>query len=218
MRTTKTMLALTALLVGASAALAAQSLDNRHGIELRFGLWNQVNDVRTEIGGGGVSTSVGGSGFLGGLAYSHWLSEGVALRISAGAMALRVETDVGISGVSTETSSITQLLLGVRYYFPGSTYGKSVRPFVAAGAGAFIGSQVATEVGLVVATDARTEPAIGGEVGGGVDFLLSRHFVMSLIATLTGMMNFDQPIGGSDNYSGPQLIFGVGYVFGGGAK
>jgi len=215
MTTAKTTLALGALLVAATVSLAAQSLDHRHQIELRLGLWNQLNDVRTEASAGGVSTSVGTTGFLGGVAYGHWLSEAVALRVSAGAMAARVTADVSGSGVFTETAAVSQLLLGMRYYFPRSTYGSAVRPFLGAGIGAIIGSQVASEVGTVVTAEARTEPAIGGEVGGGVDFLLSRHVAISAGLAFALMTDFGEPIGGSDNYSGPQLTLGFSWVFGG---
>jgi hypothetical protein len=116
--TAKTTLALAVLFVAATVPATAQSLEKRHQIELRLGLWNQVNNVRTEVGVGGVSTSVGGSGFLGGLAYGHWLSEGFGLRVSVGAMAAGVDTEIDGSGVSTETAAITQLLLGMRYYLP----------------------------------------------------------------------------------------------------
>jgi hypothetical protein len=81
-----------------------------------------------------------------------------------------------------------------------------------------IGSQVATDVGAIVTAEARTEPAIGGELGGGVDFLLGRHFVTSVGLGFVLMTDFEQQIGGSDNYSGPQLTLGFGYVFGGGSR
>ncbi|UCC85253.1 MAG: hypothetical protein JSW46_10215 [Gemmatimonadota bacterium] len=218
MNTAKTTLAFAVLFVAAAVSATAQSLEKRHQIELRLGLWNQVNNVRTDVGAGGVSTSVGGSGFLGGLAYGHWLSEGFGLRVSVGAMAASVDTEIDGSGVSTETAVITQLLLGMRYYFPRSTYGSSVRPFLAAGVGPFIGSQVASEVGAVVTVEAKTESAIGGELGAGVDFLLGRHFVTSVGVVFALMTDFQQPIGGSDNYSGPQLTIGFGYVFGRGSS
>jgi outer membrane protein W len=213
MHTGKMMPALAALLVSASVSLSAQALEHRHQIELRLGVWNQLGDVRNEVGGGGISTSVGGSGFLGGLAYGYWLNEGLALRVSAGAMAAQVNTNIDGSGVSTETASVAQLLMGMKYYFPRSTYGSSVRPFVGAGVGTFIGSQVASRVGAVVTAGARTEASMGGELGAGVDVLLGRHFTTSVGFMFALMTDFDQPIGGSANYSGPQLSIGVGYVF-----
>jgi outer membrane protein W len=216
MHTEKTILALGTLFVAATAPLTAQLLEHRHQVALQLGVWNQVNDVRTDIGIGGISTSVGSSGFLGGVAYGYGLSEGIALRVSAGAMAARIETQIDGSGVASETAAVTELMVGMRYYFPRSTWGSSVRPYVGAGVGTFIGSQVASQVGSVVTAAVRTEAAMGGELGAGVDLLLGRHFVTSVGLGYALMTDFDQPIGGSDNYSGPQLRLGFGYVFGSG--
>ncbi len=209
-----TILSLAALMIGATAPTAAQRLEHRHLVALHLGVWNQVNDVRTDIGIGGISTSVGNSGFLGAIEYGYGLSEGLALRVTAGGMAAAVETTIDGSGVSTETAAVAQLMVGMRYYFPHATYGEPVRPYVGAGLGTYIGSQVASKVGTGVNSSARTEAAMGGELGAGVDILLGRHFVTSVGGAYVLMANFDKPIGGSDNYSGPQLRLGFGYLFG----
>jgi outer membrane protein W len=213
MRTTRIAVILAAILTTAAAPLTAQLMDSRHQIELRLGVWNQINNVRTEIGSGGLATTVGTSGFLGGLAYGHWLSEAVAVRVSVGGLLAQVDTEIDGSGVSSEAASVGQILVGARYYFPHSTYGTSVRPFLGAGVGAVIGSQVASRVGTVLSTETRAEPAMGGELSAGIDFLLGRHFLTSIGLGYLLMTDFDQPIGGSDNYSGPQLSLGFGYVF-----
>jgi outer membrane protein W len=213
MRTTKTTSILAVALAAVSTPLTGQLMDSRHQIELRLGVWNQINNVRTEIGSGGLATTVGSSGFLGGLAYGHWLSEAVAVRVSVGGLLARVDTEIDGSGVSSESASVGQILVGARYYFPRSTYGTSMRPFLGAGVGTVIGSQVASRVGTVLSTETRTEPALGGELSAGIDFLLSRHFLTSIGLAYLVMTDFDQPIGGSDNYSGPQLSLGFGYVF-----
>ncbi len=215
MLTMRSVVSLMALIAVASVSAAAQSLEKRHQIGLRFGVWNQLTEVRTEVGSGGVSTTVGGTGVLGGVAYGHWLKEHLALQISVSGMAARLHTEVGGSGVSTEIAVVAPLLFGMKYYFPRSTYGSSIRPFAAAGIGAMIGNQLETQSGTVVTVVARTETAVGGELGGGVDFLLSRHFLASLALGFNLMTDFSEPIGGSKNYSGPQVTLGVSFVFGG---
>jgi outer membrane protein W len=214
MATAKFMLVLSAVSVLASGSAAAQALEKRHQIELRVGLWNQVTGTKTEIGLGGVSTTVGGSGFMGGLAYGHWLREHLALKISVGAMAVTIDTEVGTSGVSTRTGSVAPLLVSLKYYFPKSTYGSSVRPFAGAGLGAYIGSQTETGVGLTTTVEARTEAAFGGEPSVGVDFVLGRHTMASVALAYALMTDFNQSIGGSKNYSGLQLTFGFSLVLG----
>lgn len=201
-------------LLTALCPLSAQTLNGRHQIELRTGVWNQFNDVRTEVGGS-VSVTAGGSGVLGGLAYGHWLSEAVALRVSAGALAASVDTEIAGANVRSETAAVSQLNVGVKYYFPGSTYGTKVRPYVVASVGPVIGTQSEARAGSTVSVESRTEAAMGGELGAGVDFVLGRHFLLSVGLGLVGMTDFERPIGGSDNYSGFNLALGFSYVFGG---
>jgi outer membrane protein W len=196
----------------------AQSLEKRHQIGLRLGMWSQVTSVRTEISTEGVSTSVGGSGFLGELMYGNWLQEDLALDISIGSMATDVETQSGVSGVSSETDVIGRIHLGLKYYPFRSTLNSSTRPFVGAGVGPVIGTQTKQEVGRVVVTESRTEAAIGGQIGVGVDFVLGRHFMIGLAAYYNLMTDFKEPIGGSENYSGPEFCIGFGYLFGKGIE
>jgi hypothetical protein len=217
MRDSRSALVLTILIAAIAADAEAQSLNKRHQIEFRMGLWNQVADTRTAVGSGGVSTSVGASGFVGGIAYGHWLQEQLALRISIGGMAASVATEVGAVGVSTEFAIVAPILFGLKYYFPKSTYGSAARPYVTGNAGAFVGSQARTDTGAVVTVEERNEAAIGGEAGAGIDFLLGRDFLLSVQLAYDIMADFAQPIGGSDNYSGPQLTLGFSYVFGRGA-
>ena len=213
----KTLLAFVLFFTLASQA-AAQSLAQRHQLELRLGLWNQVGDVEATVGVGGVTTSVGSTGFLGAVAWGYWLQENLSIRASVGAMAAQVNTDIGITGLSTETASVAQLLFGMRYYFPASTYGSSIRPFAGAAVGAFIGSQVTSDVGFKTSATVGTEAAPAGELGAGVDFLIGQHVSISAALAYALQADFDRPIGGSRNYSGPQLSFGFGYVFGRGSN
>ncbi|MDH3458043.1 MAG: hypothetical protein OER90_14485 [Gemmatimonadota bacterium] len=215
MFTMRSLLSLSILFAVVPAFAAAQSLEKRHQIALRFGVWNQLTDARTEVGSGGVSTTVGSTGILGGVAYGHWFKEHLALQISVSGMAARVETQVSAGGVSTKTAVVAPLLVGMKYYFPRSTYGSSIRPFGGASVGAFVGNQLETETGSVVTVVARTATAVGGELSGGADFLLSRHFMVSLALGINLMTDFNEPIGGSKNYSGPHVMLNVSLLLGG---
>ncbi|UCE24898.1 MAG: hypothetical protein JSU74_02270 [Candidatus Zixiibacteriota bacterium] len=206
------------MLLVLATGVNAQSLEKRHQIGLRFGMWSQVADTRTVVSTDGVTTSVGSSGAVGMVAYNYWLKENVALDISVGGMGVDIESEVGILGVTSKFSTIGHILMGAKYYFPSSTYGSSVRPFAMASVGPFIGDQAETRVGLVVATEERTEVAFGGKLAMGVDFPVSRHFMAGLTVGYNFMSDFDEPIGGSDNYSGPEFLIGVGYLFGSGVN
>jgi hypothetical protein len=121
MRTNTFITALSILIILIGTA-GAQSLEKRHQIGLRIGIWNQTTDTRTETGLGSVTTSVGANGGMGSVFYGHWLQENLALDISVG-----------------------RILLGVKYYFLKSTYNSSVRPFAHASLGFFNGSQTRSE-------------------------------------------------------------------------
>ena len=211
------LIAATSVLVMAGAiVLQAQSLEKRHQIELRLGMWNQTTGVRTEISPGSVSTTVGNNGFTGTVSYGHWLQENLAFTIGVGSMVANVESTVGVSGVTSENAVVARILIGAKYYFLKSSYSSSTKPFVKAGVGPFIGGQTKSEVGVVVSTESRSEMAFGGQLGAGIDFLLSRHFLLSAAVDYNLMTDFDEPIGGSSNYSGPEFGVGFSYLFGSG--
>ena len=204
-------------LVG-SVPASAQSLAKRHQIELRVGGWNQMTNVRTEVGIDGVVTRVASSGFLGGVAYGHWLQEELALRLSVGVMAASIDvaSTSSVATVSADFAIVAPLLLGMRYYFPKSTYGKQVRPFAGVGIGTFVGSQTSTQTGLSVVVESRSEAALGGELEAGIDVVLDRYVLVTVAAAYNLMTDFDQAIGGSRNYSGPQMTLGLSLLLGGG--
>ncbi len=192
-------------------------LAKRHQIGLRLGMWNQVTDARAEIGIGSVSTSVNASGFLGGISYCHWIEESLALDVRSGTMLAQIETNAGLFGTSSEAAGISYILLGVKYYFPQSTYGTDVRPFIRAGMGPYFGSQQQVDIDMGVVVESRSESSIGGQIGAGVDFPLGKHFMTGIDIGYNFMSDFKESIGGSKNYSGPTVSFGIGYLFGRGA-
>jgi hypothetical protein len=131
-------------------------------------------------------------------------------------MALDVSTETAVVGVSTNSSVVTVVRLGLKQYFPSSSYGGSVRPFVKGGIGVFAGTQSGTVVRTfaTVTVEERSESAFGGMLGGGVDFFLGDHILGEVLLGYDLMSDFKKPIGGSENYSGPELSFGISYLFG----
>ena len=202
-------------LISASAA-ADVTLAKRHQIGLSVGMCNQATDYRTEISAGSVTTSVDNSGVYGGLKYGYWVQENLAFTIEAGAMMTDVDIEVDGSDVSTTTASVVQFRIGMKYYFLKATPELSVRPFVGAAFGPYFGSQSKTEVGAEIVNESRTETAVGGRLGMGMDFVLGRRFVMETAFGYNFLSDFSEPIGGSKNYSGPEFRFGLSFVFGGG--
>jgi len=211
---TKTIMLIVCLVLMLSISLSANSLEKRHQIGLNIGMWNQTTDARTEVGISGVSTSVGSNGASGAVVYGYWLTEGIAMNISVGGMLADISTSTGTSGVTSNTSHIASILMGAKFYYSPSTFEGSVRPYFKLSAGPFIGSQSSTSVGMDITVESRTEMAIGGQFGLGADFILSRHFMTGLSFGYNVMSNFENPIGGSNNYSGPEFNFNFSYLFG----
>ncbi len=208
---------LTALFIitALGATTGAQTLERRHQIELRIGMWNQTTDVRSTVGIDGVQSTVDNNGFVGGIAYGYWLRENVALQIAADVMAAKVESDVTTLGtVSSETAAVSAVTLGIKYYVPRPVAGSTVRPFLRGAVGPYMGSQSRTEVGLTVVTESRKEAAFGGQASAGVDFLLSHRFMLGVTVGYNQMSDFDKPIGGSVNFSGPVAGFGFSVLLG----
>jgi len=57
-------------------------------------------------------------------------------------------------------------------------------------------------------------PAFGGQLGAGIDFILSPHFMAGIAGGYNIMADFEEPIGGSVNYGGPEFSIGLSYLFG----
>jgi hypothetical protein len=128
-------------------------------------------------------------------------------------MAADVSSKIAGGDVSSVTATAVPILLGLKYYFPPSTYGRSVRPYASALVGPIIGSQTTSKVGTVIATESRTDMAVGGQVGAGLDFVISRHFAAEVAIGYNLMSDFEEPIGGRDNYNGGAFSLGFGYLF-----
>lgn len=215
MNFSKFALITTGIVLALTLVSSAGPLEKRHGIGIRLGMWNQVTANRTEIGVGSVTTSVEASGFLGGMFYDHWLQENLALNIAIGGMVADIETKSDFLSTTTEVAVVAPILFGVKYYFPESALKSSVRPLLKVAVGSFIGQQEKTEedfFGVIV--ESRTQTAFGGQVGAGVDFILSRYFMLGLGLGYNLMADFDEPIGGSKNYSGPEFNVGLSFLFG----
>jgi len=88
-----------------------------------------------------------------------------------------------------------------------------LRPFVDAGGG--------PTVAYLVGQGANDPPArrtLSAYAGGGLDFLLSRSFLIGLTVHYNAMPNFSEPVGGRENFNGALVTFDFGWVFGKGRQ
>jgi len=186
----------------------------RNSLGIRVGMWNQVTGSRTEVGIGSVTNSVDASGVLGGISYDHRFQDNMAFTFSTGGMLADLETKTTIGKTTTETAVVAPILFGLKYYFLERIGGTTAKPFVNGAAGPFIGHQQKTEeeIGTVL-VESRSQTVIGGQLGGGIDIFMGRYFMMDVAAGYNFMSDFDEPIGGSRNYSGPEFNFGLSFIF-----
>ncbi len=184
------------------------SLKKRSALELSIGLWSgRASSVVTVSG---VQAEVGTNGFVGGLQFTHWMQEYLAVTLSAGVLSGKVSTTVQPLNVTQHVSSVVPILLGLRYYALGAEADGDVRPYVSGAAGAYIGSEVGNSI---LSQGSRTEAAFGGRFGAGVDFILSDHFKLGAHSGYNVMSDFTVPVGGRRNYNGGDFSVGLGYIF-----
>jgi len=216
MRLRRRLVLAACLTLGLTSIACAKPLARRHQVGLEVGFWNQRSDVRTIVASGGVSTTVASSGGLGGVVYGYWFEENLALIVHVSGMVADVETSAGLLGVRSVTAVVAPILVGVKCYIPNPAPDSRLRPFIKGSAGPFVGHQSSTTVDTLVAVGEHTETAIGGQLGAGVDFTLGKQFLLSIAVANNFMADFSEPIGGSENYGGPEFSVGISILLGGG--
>jgi hypothetical protein len=154
-----------------------------------------------------VSTRAKTSDLFLGLGYSRWIREDFSVGIALQFMEGDFEADIG-TGVVTQTQALFSLRVGVRKYLPRSLLSTPIRPFVLLGVGALLGSEDKSEiVASQVLHSSENQAAFGAELGAGVDFILSRRFMLGTKASYNMVTDFPEPLAGRANYS--SLEFGV---------
>jgi len=180
------MIAVAALLLGGPAVASSlgdavresasgdetpYALDGRSRVETRMGISNLSvsHDERTD------DLDVTGGDFS--LAFVHWAHENLALELSMGATNVGVESHRTFHGARVYSEGLYRVMAGARFYPPVKG---AFRPHVDLAAG------VLTEIEVDDSpwhTEVHGHRARAGlEVGGGVDFLLGRHFVVGVRA------------------------------------
>ena len=216
MSTTRSIMLLSILLSGWSGMVYAGELEKRSRVELRVGLWNQ-GEKREAIAQDGpfeIETAAEMDGMLVSLAYAYWMQENLAVHFTLGVLAVKASSRVGPGGLNQEVSVVYPVVLGIRYYLPGSTLQTPFRPFLTMGIGPNIGVESKNEVGLQVAQQSRIMTSFGGHVGGGVDVRLGRSFMAGANVGYNLMTDFSRALGGRRNYSGLEFAVGISWLFG----
>ncbi len=198
---------ITILLSGASFA-QEYYLKGRSALEMNIGFWGGAKVSNTITAG--ESQSGASTGFQGNILYSYWIREQLAVTLSAGFLAGQANATIGLGTVNAAASDVVPILIGAKYYPFNPAPEDAVRPFVSVAIGTYIGSQASS---TIMSQEAISETTFGGQLGVGIDFLLSDHIKLGAAVKYDLMSNFSTPIGARSNYNGTDASLGFGYIF-----
>ncbi|MFH2049424.1 MAG: hypothetical protein ABIJ12_08255 [bacterium] len=202
------------LLLIFSVCANAVSLEKRHQLCLKVGIWHIVDRTPAEIPLGRGEISIGNSGLVGGLSYGHWLLENLAITFSANGIKFDITASTNTSDNLSETAAVTSLLIGVKHYYLKSSLVSPLRPYYKVGIGPYFGSQSTSNSANADIITSRTELAIGGQMGVGLDVVAGRNFMLGIVIGYNLISDFNEPIGDSYNFSGPEFVFELSWLLG----
>jgi outer membrane protein W len=201
------------LMLSSTAQAEALALEKRSRIELRAGLSGLKNE-RAQVTQTEVEVVSGKGGFQGGLAYSYWIRENVALGLSASILLAESKTQTELGAIYTHNVTIVPALLALRFYLHESDLKSAFRPYAEVGLGSFVASVNKAVIGDQIIQESKTQTSLGGFAGAGLDFQIS-HFLM--VGTRAGyhfISDYSDSMGGRVNYSGPEINAGLSFLFG----
>jgi hypothetical protein len=192
--------------------LQPYAVAGRNRFDVRIGMWR--------TGASGLVSSGASVGDLtGGIQYTRYLKEHLAITFNIEGAAAQAGAVVSTEGAFTGASSIVAMPIGVRWNpFTYGRQGDAIKPFFALGIGPVIGESAGTFAGRGGAiTGAHTLATVGGHIKAGADFHLARSFAISADGGYNWMADFAQPVSATRNYSGFGFGLGFGWLFGRGA-
>jgi len=182
----------------------------RNRLEIRFGTW------RVSDSGSTVAAGVYARDLVAGAQYTRYVDERFAVTFGIEAAGAESGASVGPDGIFAGTSDLVAFRIGARWNPWGRhRYAEAMKPFFAASVGPVLGASSGSYVGngnLFAGT--RADSAVGGHLGAGVDFHVARWLSVGVSGGYNWMLDFAEPIGRRDNYSGPQLGVNIGWLFG----
>jgi hypothetical protein len=193
------------------ANVSPYAVAGRNRIDVRFGAW------RASGNGSTVAAGVYARDLAAGAQYTRYVDERFAITFGIEAAGAVSEASVGSDGVFAGSSDLLAFRIGARWNPWGQhRYADAMKPFFAASIGPVLGASSGSYIGnggLFAGT--RADSAAGGHLGAGVDFHVARWLSVGVSGGYNWMLDFAEPIGRKDNYSGPQLGVNIGWLFGG---
>ncbi len=202
-----------ALLLPASFVAAQEpvSLHGRHAISLSVGAVDVTAGVSASaVQGTSVSSDVAVGAFLG---YRYWYGADWAFQVDAGAV--EVESDISTSsqGARITASTVSAVLVGVRYQPTRLAMGQSGRPFLELTPGVVTGNtSEIRSFPATVSSETQSVPAL--RTGIGVDWVLGRRFAMGVVSHYLWTGEFDEPVSGYDSMRSFDFGFSLSLLLG----
>jgi hypothetical protein len=149
---------------------------------------------------------------------SNWISEDIAFAIDYTIHDVETDTWWGDYGDRWEELQLVHsVMFGFRFYWPQSRPYSTMRPYFSAGAGPFMGTieyheEDACDCEMYKEIDHTA--VLGARLGGGIDFLMGRDFMVGLTGGYVFADEFTNPVGGRYDYSGSEFGMSFSILFG----
>jgi hypothetical protein len=189
------------------------TLRGSSAIELDLGFWNNMN-AGQQLNLLGVKQEAKAGGFVGGLTYSYWMRENMAITVAGSLLSSEASSTVTVNPISVRQSgnALFSFLVGMRYFIPEPSPEDMVRPYLAVGVGSFMGFESSNSL---IAQSARSESTFGGRVGVGLDAHPGKSVKLGVNAGYNAMSDFRSAVGARSNFNGFDFAVGIAFLFGG---
>ena len=191
---------------------AGYTLAHRTQLELRLGVREDTQD-NDGIYYDGLLWHHENEDLVVSFAVNHWMDETTAFSLTVKSLAGNYDDEVGIPGLYSADFNVVPVFLGFKKYLGHPAARSSVRPYLALAGGPVFGTERLEILGTDLYTETEHETAVGAYFGAGIDFLAGRHFMFGINGGYNLISDFDEPVGGRDNYSSAELGVGFGLIF-----
>ena len=194
---------------GPAPSLPRFAVSGRNRVELIVGAWRAGRDV-------GIVTAGTTADVMGGLGFTHYVREDLAMTFTLAGAAVQEDATVTTRSVTAGSVAASEMLVGVHWNPLKRNHAQqAIKPFLAVAAGPIFGlaERSFSGPGTISSTDT-VRTTLGAQLGGGVDFHVARSFSIGLEAGYHAMAKFPQPVGLRDNFNGPHVTVGIGWLFG----
>jgi len=203
---------LAVLLLAAPRAVAAGASDystaNRHRVAFGLGYWDSGYRQTVTRDWWGAKTSDATNAVVS-LSYSYWTHEQLAPEVTVRVLVAEATSSSSFYYYDYEEHNvvITSVMFGARMY-PLNT-DSPLRPYVTAGIGPYIGVDDRKERNPRWTKTTTVLSTFGGYAGIGVDVQMGRHLMLDVHTGYNLMADFEEPLGGDENFSGVEFGAGI---------